>query len=129
MTELATLLKYHHENSSPYYPQANGQVEVVNCILKAMIQRIIGKQKSNWNLALFSALWAYRKSTKTARFTPFQLVYGRKAVLPIKCEITSLRLVFELLPNTTAEEEHLLFLSHLDEHRRQVAMANESNKK
>ena len=30
MTKLGTLLKFRHENLSPYYPKANGQVEVVN---------------------------------------------------------------------------------------------------
>ena len=75
MTKLATLLKFRNENSTPYYPQANGQVEVVNRILKMMIQRIIGKHKSNWRLALFSTLQAYLTSAKTAiGFTPFQLV-------------------------------------------------------
>ena len=47
MTELATLLKFHHEKSPPYYPQANGQVKVINQVLKIMIQRMIGKHKSN----------------------------------------------------------------------------------
>jgi hypothetical protein len=130
MIELATLLKFRHENLTPYYPQANGQVEAINRVLKTMIQRIIGKHKSNWHLALFSTLWAYQTSAKTATcFTPFQLVNGIEAVLPIECEIPSLWLVVELLPNTTAEEERLLFLSGLDEHRRQVAMANKSHKK
>ena len=77
MTELATLLKFCHENLTPYYPQANDQVEAINRVLKTMIQRIIEKHKSNWHLALFSALWAYQTSAKTATgFTPFQLVYG-----------------------------------------------------
>ena len=29
MDELSALLGFHHENSMPYYPQANGQVEVL----------------------------------------------------------------------------------------------------
>jgi hypothetical protein len=48
-------------------------------------------------------------------FTPFQLVYSLEFVLPIECEIPSLKLVIQLLPNTSAEEECLLYLTQLDE--------------
>ena len=37
MIELANLLKFRHENSSPYYPQENGQVESINLVLKTII--------------------------------------------------------------------------------------------
>ena len=54
---------------------------------------------------LFSALWAYRTSIKSATgFTPFQLVYGMEAMLPIEFEIPSLKLAVELLPDTSPEE-------------------------
>ena len=48
------------------------------------------------------------------RFTPFQLVYGLEATLPIECEIPSPKIVVELLPNTSPEEEHLLYLERLN---------------
>jgi hypothetical protein len=65
-----------------------------------------GRKKTSWHLHLFSALWAYQTSVKTTTgFTPFQLVYGIEAVLPIECEIPSLKLTVELLPHTSAEEE------------------------
>ena len=106
MTELATLLHFNQENSSPYYPQANGQVESINHVLKTMLQRMVGKYKSNRHLHLFSALWAYHTSSKIATgFTPFQLIFGLEAVLPIECEIPSLKLAIELLPNAFVEEE------------------------
>ena len=116
MDELTSMLHLDHEHSSPYYPQANRQVESINHVLKTMLQWMVGAHKSNWHVQLFSTLWACRTSAKTATgFTPFQLVYGLKAVLPIECEITSLRLTVELLPHTTEEEQCLLYLSHLDE--------------
>ena len=50
-----------------------------------MLQRMVGQAKSNWNLQLFSALWAYWTKVKTSTsFTPFQLVYGIEATLPIE---------------------------------------------
>ena len=76
MVELTAKLGLLHDNSTPYYPKSNGQVEAINKILKRMLQQIIGFRKINWNLILYSALWAYRTSVRnTTGFTPFQLVY------------------------------------------------------
>ena len=92
-----------------------------------MLQRTIGIHKSSWHLQLFSALWAYRTSVKSVtRFTPFQLVYGLEATLPIECEIPSQKLVVELLPDTSPEEEHLLYLERLDETHRLAALVIEA---
>ena len=78
MAELRVKLGFRHDKSSPYYPQANGQVEAINKVLKTMIQQMVGKSKSNWHLQIFSALWAYRTTVKTSTgFTPFQLVRTR----------------------------------------------------
>ena len=91
---------------------------------------MVGKYRLNWHMHLFSALCAYRTSAKTATsFTPFQLIFGLEAVLPIECEIPSLKLDVELLPDTSAEEERLLYLSRLDENRHETAMANESHQR
>ena len=65
----------------------------------------------------------------TIGFTPFHLVYGLKAVLPIQCQIPSLKLAIELLPDTSAEEDRFLYLNNLDKTRRDVALANEAHKK
>jgi transposase InsO family protein len=130
MAELTSMLHLDHEHLSPYYLQANRQVESINHVLKIMLQQMVGKQKSNWHVQLFSALWAYRNSMKTTTsFTPFQLIYGLEAVLSIECEIPSLRLTVELLPNTTNEEQCLLYLSHLNEIRQDVTLANEMHQK
>jgi hypothetical protein len=104
MSELYAKLGFHHENSSPYHPQANRQVEAINKVLKTIIQRMVGEKKTSCHLQLFSTLWAYRTSVKTASgFTPFKLVYGIEVALPIECEIPSLKLIVELLPHTYAK--------------------------
>jgi len=130
MVELTLKLGLRHKNYTPYYLQANGQVEEINKVLVTMLQRMVGVHKTNWHTMLFSTLWAYLTSVKTSTgFTPFQLVYGLEAVLPIKCKIPSLKLAVELLPNTSPEEEHLLYLTRLDETRHNATMANEAHKK
>ena len=105
MSELTDKLGLRHEKSTPYYPHVNGQVETINKFLTTMLRRMIGIHKTSWHTMLFSALWAYQTSVKSATgFTPFRLVYCVEAILPIECEIPSLKLVVELLPNTSAEE-------------------------
>ena len=95
-----------------------------------MLHQMVGYHKSNLHHILFSSLWAYRTLVKIATgFTPFQLVYGLKVVLPIQCQIPSLKLVVELLPDTSTEEERFLYTNNLDETRRDAALANEAHKK
>ena len=95
-----------------------------------MLRQMVGDHKSNWHHILFFSLWAYGTSVKTAiGFTPFQLVYGLEVVLPIQCQIPSLKLAIKLLPDTSAEEERFLYLNNLDETRRDVSLANEAHKK
>eukprot|EP00253_Pinus_taeda_P013631 PITA_13631 len=67
--------------------------------------------------------------TDAIGFTPFQLVYGLEATLLIKCEIPSLKLAVELLPDTTLVEECLLYLERLDETRRLASLAIEAQEK
>ena len=94
MSELSSKLGFLHDNSTPYYPQDNGQVEAINKVLKTMLQRMVGQAKSIWHLKFFSTLWDYRTIVNTStKFTPFQLVYGVEATLSIECEIPSLKLV------------------------------------
>jgi hypothetical protein len=79
---------------------------------------------------LFSKLWACRTSVKSSqRFTPFQLVYGIEAIFLIECEIPSLKIVFKLLPNTSDEDECLLYLMQLDETYHDYALVIEAQKK
>jgi hypothetical protein len=60
---------------------------------------------------LYSTLWQYQTSIKTATgFSPFQKFYGMEEVFPIEYHIPSLKLVVELIPNTTTLEECLFYL-------------------
>ena len=63
------------------------------------------------------------------RVHSFQLVYGLEAVLPIECEIPSLQLAIELLPATSEEEKHFLYLAQLDETQHTAALATKAHKK
>jgi hypothetical protein len=78
---------------------------------------------------LYSALWAYQMSIKTATsFSPFQLIYKMEAVLPIEFHIPSLKLVVQLFPDTSPLEEWLLYLEQLNEQCHDAALSNEAHK-
>jgi hypothetical protein len=78
---------------------------------------------------LFPALWAYWTLVEIATsFTSFQLVYHVEAIFPIECEIPSLRISVQLLPETSALEARLVELEHLDETHRDAATSNEAHK-
>ena len=85
------------ENSSSFYPQANGQVEAVD--MKIVLKHTINASPSNWHIMLYPALWAYQTNVKTATgFSPFQLVHGVEAVTRVKCKILSLKMEFRIQP-------------------------------
>ena len=59
-------------NSSPYYAQANGQVESSNKILIKLIKKKIEENPRRWHEVLSEALWADRISRHGAtKVTPF----------------------------------------------------------
>ena len=78
---------------------------------------------------LYLDLWAYQTTVKNATgFSPYQLVHGVELVLSIECEIPSLKLAIELLPDTSPLKECLVHLEQLDEQRRDALVDLEVNK-
>ena len=87
--------KITRHQSSPYRPQTNGAVEAANKTIETIIKKITDNGK-DWPDKLPLALWGYRTSVRTATGeTPYSLVYGMEAVLPIELEIPSIRVLLE----------------------------------
>jgi hypothetical protein len=79
-------------NSSPYYAQANGQAESSNKTLIKLIKKKIEEHPKKWHEVLSEALWAHRISKHGAtQVTPFELVYGQEAVLPVEINLQAFR--------------------------------------
>ncbi len=73
----------------------NGAVEAANKNLKWIIGKMIFAYK-DWHNMLPFALHTYRTTVQTStRATPYSLVYGMEAVLPIEVEIPFLRILNE----------------------------------
>ncbi|KAM1764062.1 hypothetical protein ACFX11_003344 [Malus domestica] len=92
--EYTASLKIRLEQSTLYYPQANGQAEVSNKVLIGILEKIIKERPSMWHLKLNEASWAYRTSPRSATgTTPYALTYGHDAMLPVELSINWMRLI------------------------------------
>jgi hypothetical protein len=79
--------------STAYYPQGNGLAESSNKSLITIIKKVLSKNKKSWHVHLRYALWANRIGTKKSIGTsPFQMVYGTDAVLPINLALLIMKL-------------------------------------
>ena len=95
MTELCEEFNIVHHNSSPYRPKMNGDVEAANKNIKKIISKMVVSY-NDWHEMLPFTLHGYRTSVCTSiGATPFSLVYGMKAVLPVEVEIPYLHVIME----------------------------------
>lgn len=106
-----------HKKSSPYHPQANRQFELTNRELGNILTKIVSSRRKDWAWKLPEAIWAYNTTWKsTMGYSPYELVFGKKPLLPIDFELQTLRTTMELgLDLKRAQLERVLQLSELDE--------------
>ncbi|RDY05208.1 Gypsy retrotransposon integrase-like protein 1, partial [Mucuna pruriens] len=126
MTELCQQFKIKHHNSTPYRPKMNGAIEVANKNIKRIVQKMVVTYK-DWHDLLPYALHGYRTSIcMSTRETPYLLVYGTEAVLPIEVEILSLRILTEadwLDQLNLIEEKRLTTICHRQLYQRRIKNA------
>jgi len=92
---LCEKFKIEHHDFSPYRPKMNCAVEAANKNIKRIVQKMVTTYK-DWNEMLSFALHGYRTTVRgSTGATPFSLVYGMEAVLPLEVEIPSLRVIME----------------------------------
>jgi hypothetical protein len=70
--------------STTCHPQTDGQIEVVNRTLGAMLRAILKKNLKMWEECLPHVEFAYNRAThSTTKVSPFQVVYGFNPHAPI----------------------------------------------
>ncbi|CAF4195533.1 unnamed protein product [Rotaria sp. Silwood2] len=84
MENLQKLIGYNHVYSTCYHSQTNGVVERFNATFVTQISKLQNAQHNNWNEFLPAVVFAYNTGIhKSTKFSPFELLYGRSARLPI----------------------------------------------
>ena len=83
--ELCDLMGAKCNLTSAYNPQSNGLDERFNQALQRQLLKYISKEQTQWDLYLDSILFSYHVSWQdSTQHSPFYLVYGRNAKLPIE---------------------------------------------
>ncbi|KAM5552967.1 hypothetical protein ABKV19_025285, partial [Rosa sericea] len=79
-------------HSTPYYAQSNGQAEASNKIIITLLKKMLVENPRQWHDTLSETLWAYRTSKRNpTATTPYALMFGHDAVLPLEINVQSLR--------------------------------------
>ena len=114
--------------SSVEHPQTNGQVESANRVLLRGLKRRLEKAKGSWAEEVPRIVWAYHTTEQSGTHeTPFSLVYGCDAMIPVEIQESSPR--FQNFVAEDSTEERRLNLDLLDEVREEARVKSEEVKR
>ncbi|XP_072054812.1 uncharacterized protein [Arachis hypogaea] len=96
-------------DSSVEHPQTNRQVESANKIILHGLKKKLGEAKGEWADLIPEILWSYNTSIQSATGkTPFKLVYGAEALIPVEVSVPTLRAeLYDQLNNLQARTAEL----------------------
>ena len=84
LAEICKVLGIRKSRTTPYHPQSDGLVERFNRTLLDMLATTVKECPLQWESHLKKVCFAYNTSIQaTTGFTPFSLVFGRQARIPI----------------------------------------------
>ena len=75
----------HKSRTTAYHPQGDGLVERQNRTLQDILSSFVSQHEDDWDLWIDISVYAYNTSPqKSTGFSPFELVFGHHARLPIE---------------------------------------------
>ena len=102
-----------HKVTTPYHPQANGQVEPCNKEVKKILQRIVKRDGKDWANKLDEALWAYRIAYKTPLgMSPCRLIFWKSCHLPVELDYKAYWAIKKLNLSLEATGKHRILQLH-----------------
>ena len=92
MLDFANQTGFELLTSTPYYAQANNQVEVANKIVINLIKKHVRYRPKNCHKTLDRIFWACQTSPKeSTNSTPFRLAFVYNAILLVEIYVQSAR--------------------------------------
>ncbi|XP_028071391.1 uncharacterized protein LOC114273779 [Camellia sinensis] len=112
--------RIEYRNSSPGYPQSNGQAKASNKTIINGVKKQLEHAKRKWIEELPHVLWAYRTTARRSTGeTPYSLTYGMEAIIPLEVGFPTFRSeLFESSSNEKAIAQAL----DMAEGRREAAL-------
>nr|XP_025617189.1 uncharacterized protein LOC112709521 [Arachis hypogaea] len=114
-------LKIKQHFSSVEHPQTNGLAEAANKVILHALKKKLDDAKGLWVELIPEIIWGYNTTThSTTKETPFRLVYGSDAMIPVEISQSSLRT--ELADLTTQDLARQTELDLIEEIRSSAAI-------
>ena len=114
--------------ASVEHPQTNGQVESANRVLLRGLKRRLEKVKGAWAEEVPRIVWAYHTTPQSSTIeTPFSLVYGSDAMIPVEIHESSPR--FQNFVVEESNEERRVNQDLLDEAREEAKIKAQAVKR
>ncbi|XP_057758495.1 uncharacterized protein LOC130979143 [Arachis stenosperma] len=114
-------LKIKHHFSSVEHPQTNGLAEAANKVILHALRKKLDDAKGLWAELIPEIIWGYNTTIhSTTKETPFRLVYGSDAMIPVEISQSSLRT--ELADLTTQDIARQTKLDLIEELRSSAAI-------
>ena len=112
-----TGLGIKHITSSVEHPQTNREAEAANKVILVELRKRLDNAKGRWPKELVEVMWAYMCTLQSAtNESPFSLVYGAYAMIPVKIgEPTLRRELYDSAHNHQNMATHLDLLPELRE--------------
>ena len=105
LKDVCTILRIDKTRTTPYHPQSDGLVERFNRTLVSMLSTTTDENPFEWEYHVQKVCMAYNTSVQsTTGFTPFFLMFGREARLPVD-------LLFELPKSSSSVSDYVTFLT------------------
>ena len=100
ITEVCKLLGVEKTRTTPYHPQSDGLVERFNRTLLDMLATAVSDKPFEWEQHLRRLCFAYNTSIHpTTGFSPFSLMFGRQAHMPVDIALGTACTVPEYVAN------------------------------
>ena len=128
MGKLCTKVEIEQVFASVEHPQTNRQVESANRVLLRGLKRKLEKAKKAWAEEVPRIVWAYHTTPQSSTMeTPFSLVYGSDAMIPVEIHESSPRFLGFVAEESN--EERRVNLDLIDEAREEAKIKAEAVKR